>query len=182
MPDFESLEALDKYYKKAIKDAGDDADAVKGLELEQREARADLREVLAQRRELDAHRTQAIAAAGIPADFAEFVTGNSAEEIDASAAKIKERVGKLTANAGDGAGAAAYGDPAANGAGAPPPPQLSPSRKFEEDFANRYNNREQVSKAEIDKFVQQRLGRKVITDFKERGLARYRDFDLSKLK
>lgn len=131
MPDeFESLDAIAKHFSKLRKDAGDDADKLRGVELDEREARADFREKVAIRSALDAHRTKVLATAGIPEDFHEWVVGNTPEEIDASAAKVKERVEKLTANAPNLEAERFYGnDTIRPGGGTPPPPRESERQK-----------------------------------------------------
>src|SRR5258708_6738670 len=167
--EFESLDALDKHYGRAIKAAGDDEAKVKELQLEQREARADFRDKQSARRELDAHRKAALAEAGIPEDFHEFVTGDTPEAIDASVKKIKERVEKLTSarNNEDDAAERLYGKPA-NGGGQPPPPRSSDEEKWLEDFQRRFESEgETFSVGEVKKYAEILGGHKLL-----HGLAR----------
>jgi len=138
---FDSIDAIEKHYGRQIKAAGDDADKVRDLEIERREAKADFRDKQSAARELNAHRREAIAKAGIPEDFHDFVTGGSPEEIDASVAKVKERLEKLTkAQTDDDEGARKlYGQPA-NGGGTPPGPRSSEDEKWLNDFQSRFND------------------------------------------
>lgn len=161
---FESLNDIEKHYGKARKAVSDDEVAVKALSLEEREAKADFRENAAIKRELDAHRRDALATAGIPEDFHDFVTGNTPEEIDASVAKVKTRIDKLTAGKtdDDDAAAALYGKPV-QGGGTPPPPRENDEDKFVHDFEKRWNGKganggEGVTQPEIDRYVRTRTG------------------------
>lgn len=139
--DFDSIDAIEKHYGKQIKAAGDDAEKVRDLQIEQREAKADFRDRSSARRELESHRTAAIAKAGIPEDFHEYVTGDTPEAIDASAARVKERVEKLTAGSKDDDEAARrmYGTPA-NGGGAPPGPKSTKDEEWIADFQKRFDD------------------------------------------
>ena len=143
MPDeqFESIDAIEKHYGKAIKAAGDDAEKVRELEIDRREAKADFRDQQSARRELDTHKRDAISKAGIPEDFHEFVTGDTPEAIDASVAKVKERLEKLTKaqTSDDDAAKRLYGAPA-NGGGQPPGPRTSEEEKWIEDFQKRFDD------------------------------------------
>jgi hypothetical protein len=161
---FDSLDAIEKHYGKARKAVSDDEVAVKALSLEEREAKADFRENAAIKRELDAHRRDALATAGIPEDFYDFVTGNTPEEIDASVTKVKTRIDKLTAGKtdDDDAAAALYGKPV-QGGGTPPPPRENDEDKFVHDFEKRWNGKganggEGVTQPEIDRYVRTRTG------------------------
>jgi len=138
---FDSLDAIAKHYGKLRKDAADDTDKVREIELDEREARADFREKAAVSASLDAHRTKVLATAGIPEDFHEWVTGDTPEAIDASAVKIKERVDKLSAGAPNAAADALYGnEPIRPGGGAPPPPRQSDRQKRVHDAEVKINN------------------------------------------
>jgi hypothetical protein len=141
--EFESLDAIAKHFSKQRKDAGDDAEKVRDLELDEREARADFREKAAIKSSLEAHRTKVLAAAGIPEDFHEWVTGATPEEIDASAAKVKERVEKLTAGNPNPDADRIYGnggEPVRTGGGAPPPPRQSDRQKRVHEAEVKINN------------------------------------------
>ena len=162
--EFDSLDAIEKHFGKARKAVSDDEVAVKALSLEEREAKADFRERTAIQRELAGHRREALAAAGIPEDFHEFVTGNTPEEIDASVARVKGRVEKLTAGktTDDAEAVKLYGSPV-QGGGAPPPPRDTDENKFIHDFESRWNENganggKGVTKQEIDRYVQARTG------------------------
>jgi hypothetical protein len=139
--DFDSIDAIEKHYGKQIKAAGDDAEKVRDLQIEQREAKADFRDRSSAKRELDSHRIAAIAKAGIPEDFHDFVTGDTPEAIDASVAKVKERIEKLTAGSKDDDEAARklYGN-LPNGGGQPPGPKNSEQEKWLEDFQKRFDD------------------------------------------
>lgn len=119
MPEYQSLEEIEKDYAKRIK-ASDDEDEKRSLQLEQRETTADFREVQAARRELEAHRTSVIASKNL-GEWADMVTGATPEEIEASAAKIEERLSKLqtAAPAAEPSAADLYGR-TGSGGGAPP--------------------------------------------------------------
>lgn len=166
---FDSIEAIEKHYGRQIKAAGDDADKVRELEIERREIKADFRDKASAKRELEAHRTDALAKAGIPEDFHEFVTGSTPEAIDASVAKVKERVEKLTkaANEEDEGAIRLYGK-AANGGGQPPPPRTSDEEKWLEDFQGRFEDPSSTfSVGEVTKYAQILGGHKLL-----HGLAR----------
>ena len=172
MPDeeFESIDAIEKHYGRQIKQAGDDAEKVRDLQIEMREAKADFRDKTSARRELDSHRTAAIAKAGIPEDFHEFVTGSTPEQIDASVAKVKERIEKLTKaqNDDDDAARRLYGEPA-HGGGNPPPPRSSDEEKWLADFQGRFEDPSaNFSVQEVKKYAEILGGHKLL-----HGLARY---------
>lgn len=137
MPDFESLEDIQRHYGKLIKNSDDEAEQ-RQLQLEQREAVADFREAQAQRATLDAHRTTVLASlpAGTPA---ELLTGNSVEEINARAEQLKTWAESLSAQTGTGEPSPAelYGRP---GAGGGTPPAAKPEVVEEiDDFQKRFN-------------------------------------------
>ena len=142
MPDeeFESIDAIEKHYGKLIK--GEDDEAKKReLQIDLREAKADFRDRQSTQRELSAHRRAALAEAGIPEDFHEFVSGSTTDEIDASVKKVKERVDKLIKAQTDDDAAAArlYGKPV-NGGGAPPGPRETEDEKWIADFQKRFDD------------------------------------------
>lgn len=158
MPDeeFDSIDAIEKHFGKQIKAAGDDEDAVRELKIAQREAKADFRDRSSSRRELETHRTAAIAKAGIPEDFHDFVTGDTTEAIDASVAKVKERIDKLTAGAqnDDEAAKKLYGN-LPNGGGTPPGPKSSEDEKWLDDFQKRFDDPSaSFSVREVEKYGQ----------------------------
>ncbi len=162
--EFESIDAIEKFYGKQIKAAGDDAEKVRDLQIEQREAKADFRDRSSAKRELEAHRREAIAKAGIPEDFHEDVRGNTPEEIDASAAKLKERIEKLTKaqNDDDDAARRLYGEPA-HGGGQPPPPRSSDEEKWLDDFQHRFDDPSATfSVGEVTKYAQILGGHKLL--------------------
>lgn len=168
--EFESIDAIEKHYGRQIKQAGDDAEKVRELEIERREAKADFRDKQSTRRELEAHRTAALAKAGIPEDFHEFVSGDTPEAIDASVAKVKERVEKLTKaqNDDDDAARRLYGEPA-HGGGSPPPPRSTDEEKFLADFQSRFEDPSaNFSVQEVKKYAEILGGHKLL-----HGLARY---------
>lgn len=178
--DYESVEAINKHFGKLIKDTDSD-DEKRSFALEQREAVADYRESSAARRELDAHRATVLAKSGIPDDFHEFVTGTTPEEIDASAAKIAERVTKLTSEANDKVAAAAYGTAGAAGgsaAGAQEPKEIEDLKDFEIRFnqaipgqsATRTGNDGKISVREAEQYVN-KLGAARIVDHLARNSA-----------
>ena len=171
MPDeeFESLDAIDKHFGRQIKQAGDDEEKVRALEIERREARADFRDKQSAKRELDSHRTAAIAKAGIPEDFHDFVTGDTPEAIDASIAKVKERVDKLikAQTEDDEAFRQRWGAPPPGG-GSPPPPRSNDEEKWLADFQARFDDPSaNFSVQEVSKFAQILGGHKLL-----HGLAR----------
>jgi len=172
MPDeeFDSIDSIEKHYGKLRKAAekDDDAEKVRQLGLEEREAKADFRERSAIARELDAHRKSALATAGIPEDFHEFVSGSTPEEIDASVKKVKERIEKLTkAQSSDDDQAQRLYGPAANGGGAPPGPRLTDDEKWIEDFQGRFDDPSATfSVAEVSKYAKILGGHKLL-----RGMA-----------
>lgn len=131
MPEFQTLDELEKYYGKLKKEAKDDDAKVKEIDLDHREARADFREKAALIAALDAHRTKVLATAGIPEDFHEYVIGTTPEEIDASAAKVKASVGKLTAQQAQDSREVhdMYAPPIGIGGGGQSPPGPAPSER-----------------------------------------------------
>lgn len=171
MPDeeFDSIDAIEKHFGRQIKQAGDDAEKVRDLQIELREAKADFRDKQSAKRELDSHRTAAIAKANIPEDFHDFVTGSTPEEIDASVAKVKERIEKLTKaqNDDDDAARRLYGDPA-HGGGSPPPPRTTEDEKWLADFQGRFDDPAGTfSVQEVKKYAEVLGGHKLL-----HGLAR----------
>jgi hypothetical protein len=171
MPDeeFESIDAIEKHFGRQIKQAGDDAEKVRELTIDLKEAKADFREKQSAIRELNAHKREAIAKAGIPEDFHDYVTGDTPEAIDASVAKVKERVEKLTKaqNDDDDAARRLYGEPA-HGGGTPPPPRSSDEEKWLADFQARFDDpTAQFSVREVEKYAQILGGHKLL-----HGLAR----------
>jgi hypothetical protein len=166
MPDdeFESIDQIEKHYGKLRKANSEDDAKVRELQIEEREAKADFRDKASARRELEAHRTAALAKAGIPEDFHEFVTGTTPEAIDASVAKVKERVEKLTKAQSDDDDAARrlYGEPA-HGGGQPPPPRSSDEEKWLADFQGRFDDpTAQFSVREVEKYAQILGGHKLL--------------------
>jgi hypothetical protein len=143
MPDdqFDSIDSIEKHFGKLRKAAADDEAKVREIAIDEREAKADFREKSASARELAAHRKSALAGSGIPDDFHEFVTGGTAEEIDASVAKVKERVDKLTAGKinDDDAATKLYGQPI-QGGGAPPGPRTPADEAWIADFQKRFDD------------------------------------------
>lgn len=133
---YDSIEAINKDFGKRIKDTDSD-DEKRSLALEQREAIADFRLAVAERRELEAHKATVVAAKGL-GEWADMVNGSTPEEIEASAAKIAERVAKLSAAANDAAAAAAYGSAGSAGGAAP---GTKPDEAVEkmQDFERRFN-------------------------------------------
>lgn len=140
--EFASLDEIAKHFSKLRKDAGDDADKMREVDLDEREARADFREKAAVRSTLEAHRAKVLATAGIPEDFQEWVTGDTPEAIDASAAKVKERIDKLSAGNPTPADAlyGGAGDPVRPGGGTPPPPRQSDRQKRVHEAEVKINN------------------------------------------
>jgi len=121
-------------------------------------------------RELDSHRTAAIAKAGIPEDFHEFVTGATTEQIDASVAKVKERIEKLTKAQADDDDAARrlYGEPA-HGGGQPPAPRSTDEEKWLDDFQKRFEDPSaNFSTQEVKRYTEILGGHKLL-----HGLARH---------
>jgi hypothetical protein len=139
--EFESIDAIEKHFGRQIKQAGDDADKVRDLQIEMREAKADFRDRSSAKRELDSHRVAAIAKAGIPEDFHDFVTGDTPEAIDASVAKVKERIDKITKAQTDDDESAQrlYGNDA-HGGGQPPAPRSPEVEKWLADFQGRFED------------------------------------------
>jgi hypothetical protein len=162
--DFESIDQIEKHYGKLRKANADDEAKVRDLGIEEREAKADFRDKASARRELAAHRTAALAKAGIPEDFHEFVTGDTPEAIDASAAKVKERVEKLTKaqNDDDDAARRLYGEPA-HGGGQPPPPRSSDEERWLGDFQGRFDDPSATfSVAEVKRYAEILGGHKLL--------------------
>lgn len=134
---YDSLDAINKDFGKRIKDTDSD-DEKRALALEQREAIADFREVQAVQRELAAHKATVVAEKGL-ADWAEYVTGTTAEEIDASAAKLSERVGVLNAAVDDAKAAASYGAAGGAAGGAAAGVKVDDEVEKLHDFEKRFN-------------------------------------------
>src|SRR5690242_19940326 len=139
--EFKTIDDIEKHYGRLRKEAGDDEVRKKELTLEEREAKADFRERLTTIRELESHRRDAIAKAGIPEDFHEFVQGDTPEAIDAAATKIKERVEKLQQAAGDQGAQQLYGQRTLpNGGGSPPAPRSTEDEKWIKSFQERFSD------------------------------------------
>lgn len=172
------IDAITKDYEKRIKATDDEAEQ-RELRAEMREKVADAREQVAAERELSAHRKAVVAEKGL-GEWADYVTGSTPEEIDASAAKLAERVSALSKVADDGAAAAAYGQPAAGG-GTPPGQRAGANAEFIEDMERRFNNRELMSTQEVARYQRLKGGIHVAEALKEQGVQRFRDLDLSKV-
>jgi len=152
---FDSIDAIEKHFGKLRRDAGDDDEKKRELSIDEREAKADFRERVAQARELSAHREAALAKAGIPEDFHDFVTGRTPEEIDAAVTKVKERIDKLTAAAGQQGAQNLYGNPLNNGGGNPPPPRTPEQEKWISDFQQRFSDPSaSVTVGEINRYTE----------------------------
>jgi hypothetical protein len=166
MPDFGSIEEIDKHYDRQVKAAETD-EAKRDLEIERREQKADYRERQATRRELEAHRRETISRLGIPDGLADFVTGTTPEEIDAAAEKLSAAVKANGVSGGGGGGAPPepsaadlYGRSSAGG-GQQPPPREDPVFAWAKDFEERYNAKDPlkpISTSEVTRYVRWKLG------------------------
>lgn len=138
-PEFESVDAIRKHFGKQIKDA-EDADKP-ALQLAQAEAIATFADARAAAAERKVWIKDALDEFPAAKQLPELVTGNTEDEIKASAKVVAERVTKMTAasNADDDAAAKLYGKPV-NGGGAPPPPRMNDNDKFVKDFEQRFND------------------------------------------
>ena len=173
MPDqeFESVEAIKKFYGKQIKDA-EEADKP-ALQLAQAEAIAEFADRRAAVAERKVWLKEAMEKYPDAAEIPELVTGSTQEEIEASAKATAERVGKMKAAAGNPAADDFYGkEPIRPGNGSPPPPRQSDDEKFIADFQRRWNAKnanggEGVSKSEIDRYVQLLAGTHVAAHLAE---------------
>lgn len=143
MPDWNSVDDIERDFGRRIK-ASEDEDEQRTLRLEMREAVADLREAQAQRATLDAHRASVAATlpTGVPT---ELLTGNSVEEINASAEKLKTWAESLKAPSGEANPAELYGRPGAGG-GTPPAPKPEVVEEID-DFQKRFNMSNRGSRA-----------------------------------
>src|SRR5436309_13139848 len=135
--DFDDIEALDKAFKKAIAKA-DEEDEVE-RKVAHAQAQAAFWRQRSERDALEAAKVRALDKYPLAKQFAEDVTGRSAEEMEAKAKRFHEALAasghktpEQEAAAADElanrqAAAAAYGQPAAAGGGSanPPSPQLS---------------------------------------------------------
>jgi hypothetical protein len=174
MPDeaFDSVEAIRKHFGKLIKDAeeGDQP----ALKLQQAEAIAEFSDARAAAADRKAWVREAIDKFPGAKDFPELVTGTTAEEIEASAEKVQERVQKLAAtNTADDEGARKlYGDPIAPGTGTPPGPRKSDDEVFIADFQKRWNGNnanggEGVTKEEVNRYAKLLAGTHVAVHLAE---------------
>lgn len=154
--EFKTIDDIEKHFGKLRKEAGDDEARKKELTLQEREAKADFRDRLATIRDLEAHRREVIAKNGIPEDFADYVQGDTPEEIDAAAGKIKDRVDKLMKAAGDKGAQDLYGKTSlGNGGGSPPPPRTPDEEKWIADFQGRFMDPSQsVTIGEINRYTE----------------------------
>lgn len=171
---FESVEAIRKHFGKLIKDA-EDPDKP-SLQLQQAEAIAAFSDARAAAAERKGWLRDALDKYPAAKELPELVTGSTQEEIEASAAKVHERVQKLTAasaaSAGDDAARKLYGDPITPGQGTPPPPRASDDEKFIADFQKRYNDNNAnggggVTQTEIRRYVQLLAGSHIATHLAE---------------
>lgn len=145
-PQYDSVDEIRKAYAKRIREAADDEVAVREIRAEERENIAIFREREAEALSLRATRAQILATSGVPEDWHEYITGGNAEELQASADKVKERLAKLSAPAPEGAApvrdaASRYGSPSAagGGPGSGMASQQDPELEFRQDFSRRYN-------------------------------------------
>jgi len=170
MPDqeFESVEAIKKFYGKQIKDA-EDADKP-ALQLAQAEAIANFADARATAAERKVWLREALDEFPAAKDFPELVTGTTAEEIKASAKATADRVAKLTA--GNAEADRLYGEPIRPGGGTPPPPRQTDDEKFINDFQRRWNEKNAnggggVTQSEINRYVQLLAGTHVAAHLAE---------------
>src|SRR5439155_14427961 len=129
--DFDDIEALDKAFKKAIAKADDEDEGE--LRLAHANARASFFEIRSQSAMLDVAKRNALDKYPLAKEFGEELTGRTADEIEAKAKRIHERleamVGQKTAAqqaaeaqdlANRQAAQTAYGQPAAASSGTQP--------------------------------------------------------------
>ena len=134
---YNNIDDLNKDFGKRIKET-ESEDEKRELELAKREAIAAFREEQAAKREMDAAKAKVIAELGL-AEWAEYVTGNTEEEITASATKLNERVSKLNAAVDDAKAAAAYGGAGGAAGGAAAGSQVDDEVEKLHDFEKRFN-------------------------------------------
>lgn len=147
--DFDTIEELDKAYKKAIAKADDDEEAQ--LRLDHANARASFFEFRASRASLDVALRDALDKYPLAKEFREDIRGNTPAEVEANAKRIHERleamVGQKTEQqkateaaelATREAARTAYGTPAAAGSGATP---ASPQMTKREEAISRVRQR-----------------------------------------
>jgi hypothetical protein len=171
MPEFHTTDDIERHYGRLIKAEEDEA-AKRELELEKREKLADFREQSAARRELEAHKREVVSKHDL-GDLADFVTGNTPEEIEASAERLAEQIKKRAPQAGAAGGSGSGGDPSgeelygrsgAAGGGTPPPPRDDPTDARIKDFEERFNAKDPlrpISTAEAQWYVRTKGGRHI---------------------
>jgi hypothetical protein len=162
-PDFDSVEAIRKFYGKQIKDAEDEAKPA--LQLAQAEAIATFSDRRAAEAERKVWIRDALDEFPPAKQLPELVTGNTEDEIKASAKAVAERVTKMTAasNADDDAAKKLYGPTGTNGGGAPPPPRSSENAAFVKDFEQRFNDPNgQYSTQEVERYAKILSGTNVV--------------------
>jgi hypothetical protein len=160
-PEFDSVDAIRKFYGKQIKDAEDEAKPA--LQLSQAEAIAAFSERRAAESERKVWIKDALDEFPPAKQLPELVTGNTEEEIKASAKAVAERVTKMTTNADDDAAKKLYGPTGTNGSGTPPPPRSSDNAAFVKDFEQRFNDPNgQYSTQEVERYAKILSGTNVV--------------------
>lgn len=169
---FDSVEDIDAYYRKKINRAEDDEEAA--LKQEQAEARLAFRERLAERRELKAAKTEALAKYPRAIEIVDEadITGRTPEEIEATAKrfhekaealataaaeKVREEMAPAAARAQYGAGAsgsgAGQGKPAASGA--------DPNEEIKTKVRRTLEKGDAISRADSQRFASIRMAEAV---------------------
>lgn len=165
MPEFSNLDDIDRHYARAIREAGEDEQMVRTLQIEQREAQADFKLRAADARQLQVERDAIISRYRIDPELTTLVpTNGTLEQIEAAAKLIAAKTvpppvaqDTLRRDA-----AAAYGNPVAGGQADPvnAPDGWERMTQFAEKFnnapTNQYGQKEGLTQGEINEYVGRR--------------------------
>jgi hypothetical protein len=185
MAEYESLDEIERAFNKLIKVAQqeDDNDRVAELRTELRERKADFREQQIREREIEAIKRLALAQFPVPKEYQDLVVGATEEQIMARAKDLSTRFQPPAPPppSPQEQARAAYGTPAAVGGGQPAQSPRDPNTEFLENYARKYNNGEQLTMRETERFERLRGGRRIAEAIGASG-KRWTENDLPWLK
>lgn len=182
---YESISALEKEFKARIAKA--EEGEVQAIEREMADAKVEFLSAQIQARDLQDARRAAVQKYPFAADWAEELRGNTAEEIEAHAAKIHERMEKFqTQRAEDGGqptpqqqqpdpnqpdpAVMAYGQPGVGGQGAPAPAPDRERELFHKLVGSGGGKNRNMTAAEASEYQRLRAARALDMALKNKGV------------
>lgn len=162
---FESEEDITRHYDRQIKDADDDL-AVANLRAERAERLSEFRAEVARESQRQAWVAQAIAENGLDPSLSDLLSGRTQDDIKAQAAKLSglsKAPEPTPASAED-----TYGSSTVGG-GTPVRQSKDATGEWLSDFERRFNNGDQLSPSETQRYVRERLGRHTYAAMQEFG-------------